>query len=878
MPGPQVDSIYSLIVQALPRFGSLDAAGEAVRGQLDTLKPGLSQQLASEFEEALERVRQQFERIEILHRHSVFHVRPRWYFGPQPTDLHWPAVCGYYLNEKRWPQQDVERIDEASNEVVSLLENPHDPLHPQFSCRGLVVGHVQSGKTANMTAVIAKAMDAGYNTVIVLAGLTNKLRMQTQLRLFTDLVKRNPLNWQVLTPNEIDGDFRAPPLGGFLSHVDKAQLAVIKKNVSPLRELKRAIRRTLPAVLERLRVLVIDDECDQASVNAASRELDMTAINRWIREILASLPAVSYVGYTATPFANVLINPYRPDGQGLDDLYPRDFITALPKSESYFGTERLFGRTPDDPENPRPGEEGLDMIRDVQPEDETRLQPRSRQERNDFRPEMVPSLERAILYFLAACAARRARGDAGQHMTMLVHTSAYVVLHQRVADLIQRWVQSMGAELLRPGSPLGRRMAEIWEDESTRLPNELTQAPRIGTDEVFRHLPPVLEALEFPIENGASDDRIDYSGDPRTYIVVGGSILSRGLTLEGLMVSYFLRTANQYDTLLQMGRWFGYRPGYEDLPRIWMPEELKLRFRALAAVEQEVRDEIDQYRQMRLTPMDIPVRIRAIPGMAITAATKMRAATQCAVSYWGTHRQTFRFSHQDAALLTRNWAAGAELVDAAGHLGLRNEAAGEPRLWQGVPKELILKFFGRYAIEPTHADLLPSMLLPFLELDDERLEHWNLAVVESGRGKQAERALGAAGSVRTVRRARLKDSGRVADIKALMSRADVLLDCGEGIPAGGSWEELKTVRRKRVGDVPLLLLYPIEARSEPEPASKVRAPLDAVHDVLGVGIIFPGSVAEGGNYVSVELRTVSAEDLVEIEEAEAAQAEAAGVE
>src|SRR5690606_13228844 len=171
-----------------------------------------------------------------------------------------------------------------------------------------------------MMAVIAKAMDAGYDTVIVLAGLTNKLRHQTQLRLFTDLVRRNPLNWQVLTPNDIDRDFRAPPHGGFLSHSDKAQLAVIKKNVSPLRELKKAISETYPAVLKQLRILVIDDECDQASVNSARGELDMTAINQRIREILSMLPAVTYVGYTATPFANVLINPYRVDGQELDDL------------------------------------------------------------------------------------------------------------------------------------------------------------------------------------------------------------------------------------------------------------------------------------------------------------------------------------------------------------------------------------------------------------------------------------------------------------------------------------------------------------------------------------------------------------------------------
>jgi hypothetical protein len=786
-------------------------------------------------------------------------------------------VKGFLLNEKKWHEEDVRGIDDASDEVVSLLENPQDPARSQFSCRGLVVGHVQSGKTANMTAVIAKALDAGYDTVIVLAGLTNKLRHQTQLRLYSDLVRRNPLNWQVLTSNEVDRDFRAPAQGGFLSHSDKAQLAVIKKNVSPLGELRKAIKETFPAVLQQLRVLVIDDECDQASVNSAQGELDMTAINQRIRELLTLLPAATYVGYTATPFANVLINPYRVDGQDLDDLYPRDFITALPKADKYFGTERLFGKTPVDPEDIQPDEEGLEMIRDVPEEDEAGLQPRSRKDRDAFQPVMTPSLEAAILYFLACCAARRARGHADQHMTMLVHTSAYVRAHERVAALIQGWVDVHRKDLVDPASEIGSRLERAWIGEQGRLPDDLTDAAPVAIEGIFHYLPKVLECIEFPVENGASDDRIDYSGKPKTYIVVGGSILARGLTLEGLMVSYFLRTANQFDTLLQMGRWFGYRPGYEDLPRIWMPRDLKLRFRALAAVEQEIREDIEQYRMRDLTPMDLAVRIRAIPGMAITAANKMRAARRCAVSYWGTHRQTFRFAHKDTRILEKNWGAGSELVSRIESLGLRDPDAEERKLWRNVPKSSIRRFLESYVVESSHADLLPAMLLPFIDGTDQRLAMWSVGIVESGRGHESDTLLGTIGSVRTVNRARLKDTVGIADIKALMSRRDVLFDCGDEVEGNGSWEELKEARLEAVGQVPLLLLYPIAKESRPERASKARVPLDALHDVLGVGIVFPGSVTEGGNFVSVDLQPLSAEELAAVEEEEAAQAEAAGV-
>ena len=876
MPGPQVERLTTEIFRALTVLGDLDAAAEDVRQGLENLQPGLSENLASELLEARHLVERHFDTIEVLYKHSVLRSKPQWYFGPQPGDLHWPAVRDFMLNHKGWSQQNVDSIHTASNEIVSLLE---DPEQRQFSGRGLVVGHVQSGKTANMTAVAAKALDAGYDTVIVLAGLTNKLRYQTQLRLFHDLVSRNPLNWQVLTPNELDRDFRAPPQGGFLSHSDKAQLAVVKKNVSPLRELKEAVKRTLPAVGSKLRVLLVDDECDQASINSAGSELDMTAINGRIRELLSLLPAVTYVGYTATPFANVLINPYPVDGQELDDLYPRDFITALPRPDGYFGTERLFGLAPADADALEPEEEGLDMIRNVPTEEEAELQPRSRKERHSFQPEMTDSLETAILYFLATCAARHARGDGASHMTMLVHTSAWVITHQRVAALIEGWIDDNRKKLREPGSHLGQRIREIWVAEEHRIPAGITDAPPVAVHRVFDHLETVLDRLEFPVENGASDDRIDYTGEARTYIVVGGSILARGLTLEGLTVSYFLRTANQYDTLLQMGRWFGYRPGYEDLPRIWMPEELGRRFRALAGVEQEIRDDIEQYRQQNLSPMDIAVRIPKIPGMAITASSKMRAARPCSISYWGTHRQTFRFSHRDEALLRVNWSAAAELVSRADTLGLRDSVSegGERLLWRQVPRSSIQRFFETYSLAPPHGDLTPKLVLSFLTQGDPRLDLWNVGIVQAGRGPKSSSPLGPAQTVRMVNRARLSDSNSFADIKALMSRRDVLFDCDPDAQNGSTWAGLKARRTEAVGEIPLLLLYPIDRNSMPQRRSKVRVALDAAFDVLGYGIVFPGSRTEGGNYVSVELNLLSADEIEEIEAEEAAQAEAAGV-
>lgn len=875
----QVNDLIRMIEDALPRTGSIDSAVRDVRGTISRIggdfPPDLWCQAA---EEVKRRYQQQIEILHSVHDPSTW-LRERWYRGPKPGDRHWPSFRAYLQTAKGWRDEDLESLNTSSSEVVSLLGNP---ARNRFNVRGLVVGHVQSGKTANMTAVIAKAADAGYNYIVVLAGLTNSLRYQTQSRLYNDLIQRHPRLWEVLTPPEPTADFVWGRAGGFSVPGDLTRLLVIKKNWAPLGTLEQVIRRTIPIVREKLRVLLIDDECDQASVNAAGEAGDITAINYRIRRILNLLPAVSYVGYTATPFANVLIDPYIRENE-LDDLYPRDFITSLPAPPHYFGPAKLFGKPPADPANPAPEEEGLDMIRHVPDEDEWKLQPANRKEKDDFEPEMPESLETALLYFLATCAARRIRGQGSSHMTMLVHTSPYITLHQKVASLISAWLRDHRQVLSQPDSVLSRKLADVWETEQKRIPPETMGAQSIGTDVILGEIPSVLENVEVLIENSASGDRIDYSGPPRICIVVGGTVLSRGLTLEGLTVSYFLRSANQYDTLLQMGRWFGYRPGYEDLPRIWTSEDLKLKFRALAGIEEEIRTEIEQYRELKLTPMDLAVRIRMIPGMAITAPNKMRAARVVNISFWGTHRQTFRFEHRNRQVLENNWRTAAELVSRCEKMR-RRDAGAASRVWRDVPQEIVLEFLRGYSPHPTHADLAADVLARFVEeTDDSRLESWNVVLVEPQDGRPSEMELGDIGRVRTVRRSRLIGDESMADIKALMSRWDIVLDCPGGAEearraAPDDWESLKEYRRKRVGDTPLLLLYAIDKDSRPDPASRTRTALGAVCDVLGYGIVFPGSVTEREKYVAVELRPNLIDNFEEAAEEEREEAREAGLE
>ncbi|MDS1308886.1 Z1 domain-containing protein [Marinobacter xiaoshiensis] len=874
MSNPQVDKLVEMLEEAMPSSKNLDSALDTVKSRLEALSPGI---LSPEvYAEAYKILAKRLEDVEVIKVNSIISKRDPWYYGPKPSDLHWPALKGYLLKEKDWHPDDVESINASSNEVVSLLNNPKED---RFTCKGLVVGHVQSGKTANMTGVIAKAVDAGYNTIIILAGLTNKLRRQTQLRIIEDLVDRRRLLWDVRTPTDERGDFRTPPSGGLLSNPNGVQLAVAKKNVSPLRQLYQAIKETPKVALDRLKVLIIDDECDQASVNSASGETDMTSINERIRELIHLFPAVTYVGYTATPFANVFINPYKPDGVTLDDLYPSDFVTSLPTPERYFGAKKLFGQPPVESDRDDDGDDGLDMIRFIVEEEIADLQPVKAKDRDVFQPKMTPSLERAILYFLCCCAARRVRGDTDKHMSMLVHTSAYVTMHEKLASLIHGWLETKDEDLKKADSPISELMEEIWQDESKRIDSNITSATSVSFSELFHEIPVVLDAIEVPVENGESSERIDYTKEPKTYIVVGGSVLARGLTIEGLMVSYFLRSASQYDTLLQMGRWFGFRPKYEDLPRIWTTEDLALKFRALAGIEAEVREEIEEYRLREITPMEMAVRVRAIPGMAITAASKMKAANRCAISYWGTHKQTFRFNHKDPDILKKNWQAGADLVSQAENLGLRDESSTSP-LWRDVPRTAVARFFQMYSVHADHKDLSEETLSEFISGGGDALKKWNMAVIGTKRAGESSEALGSIGPVFTVNRAKLNSASRpdTADIKALMSRSDLAVDTDIKFDSTMKWSDLKVSREELAGNKPLLLLYAINKGSEPATTnSKSRSNLEALSDILGFGVVFPGSSDSSGKYFSVDLDFVSGDEIEEIDAEELAQAEAANV-
>lgn len=792
--------------------------------------------------------------------------RPRWYSGPRETDRHWPKLQAYLSTVLKRDDDTVKSINDTSSEIVALLANPGQA---QFRGRGLVVGYVQSGKTANMTAVIAKAADAGYRFIIVLAGLTNSLRHQTQTRLAKDLFNRDPYAWHYHT-DELD--FRLPATRWF-NKMDPVQIAIVKKNVTPLGHLRDMLRQTPGKTLKDLPILIIDDECDQASVNAS--EYSITAINRLIREILSRAPRVQYVGYTATPFANVLISPYAKPGQ-LDDLYPEDFITALPKPASYFGAAELFGGSLLDADATGDAAEGLAMIRRVPAEEAAALRPASRRTKDDFEPSIPPTLETALRYFLLVNACRRARGQDREHSSMLVHSTVYTIVHKRIAKLLKSWKRSTQRKIGKPA--FRAELKALWEKECARVPASRLSLEATSFEALSEFLKKALSDTEIVEENAASEERLDYASKTRTYIVVGGSVLARGLTIEGLAVSYFLRSSTQYDTLLQMGRWFGYRTGYEDLPRIWMTSDLSSAFRDLSRVELEIREDIAEYIKRDVTPLEFAVRIPEIPGLAITTPAKMYNATRVEVSFSNTHPQTIRLRHQDDDVVRDNWLDAGALVTAADAEVGRSDRAAAKRypgghLYKGVSHGLVRDFLGKYRHEPNFP---LEELLKYIDKEaarpDDPVRTWNVGVIESKDGEWAGKALGPLTNVRCFNRARMEDLREgAADIKSLMSRGDVLFDVDAS--HAGAWSDLKARRNEALGAAtPLLLLYPIHKVSEPRDKDSDRLALDAVDHVLGLGLVMP---ERAGSRTKVAV-TLNDPDEAETEDIETELASAGG--
>ncbi|MCX4981105.1 Z1 domain-containing protein [Streptomyces sp. NBC_00572] len=834
---------------------AFDGMYETFKALLDAFPPSEAVKRLEQFNigtEIVQQIRDRHEQEtirvkELEEPHAVvLGNRETWYTGPHPKDKCWPSIEEILL-QGGWPKDPaVKSLDDSSTRVVSLLNHPKEK---SFSTRGLVVGYVQSGKTTNFTSVIAKAADRGYKLFIVLAGVHNGLRRQTQARLVQQLVEPNPAMWSQLTGLDRDFTPQENPASFFGKSNKTHVLCVVKKNAAVLRKLFQWLEKASDYLVD-CPTLIIDDEADQATVATKS-------INPLILSIMGTVPKCAYVGYTASPFANLLIDP------SAADLYPKDFVVNLPKPEGHFGTEVLFGRYALDGEDPEQVDDGYDMIRSVPDDDVPYVRPTTKAEVEGFEPVVTDTMRSAIEYFWLVTAARRVRCSGNPHSTMLIHTSVNTTVHdsfrQPLVRLCERTMQSLTDEkaLLR--------LRRLWDEETARVPAKEFGETKVPFHELLPELKDVLKNCRIIMDNSNSVERLDYENGPVTAIAVGGNTLSRGLTLEGLSVSYFVRAVSAYDTLLQMGRWFGFRNGYADLPRIWMTDELAEWFRHLATVETEMRRDIDRYMTETETPLTFAVRLRTHPALRVTAAAKMRNAVTAASSYGGKRVQTHYF-HTDAEWLGGNIEAARDLVAAA----TRNSVETEDRrnegrfVFRGVPHELVVDFLSTYAFHEkspeNDADLLKGYIHKRVAAGS--LRRWNIAIVGNPKGEDFQFAPGV--SVGRNVRARLavqNPTPGLADIKTLMSRRDAAVDL-DGDVTSLAEQAIMDRRQAELPDTGLLVLYPIDRVSAPSPSKSRRAALDAEEDVIGVGLVFPQPAHDSTveKYISADLSSVRLED------------------
>jgi hypothetical protein len=471
-----------------------------------------------------------------------------WYQGDRKSDRRlFQRYVNFLRQDQGWSQAAIDSLDESTDFVMEELEDP-DRDGP-WDRRGLVVGHVQSGKTANYAGLVSKVADAGYKLIIVLAGMHNALRQQTQRRLDRDFLGYNSLTGpdirigvgiidgsiqaEHLTTQALNGDFsRAVADHVGVGVQQRPVLLVVKKNASILRNLNTWVREILaPRGDAQTRpLLVIDDEADQASVDTGQQEFDEDdipdsdyepkRINGQIRQLLSAFARSAYVAYTATPFANILIHDAAVANEFGEDLFPRSFIINLPTPSNYIGPELVFGV---DRGDEAPAEDPLPLIRHVDQEAEGWIAEGHKKEfqpRYEGEARISPSLEDAIPSFVLVCAARAARGQGRGHNSMLVHVSRFKGVHALVFAQVEEWLTNVKRQMrYRVGAEeLHDRMRELWERDFVVVSREV-RGRAIGRDlhattwlEVEQHLAGAADKIKMQVVNSDMRDAIDYEG------------------------------------------------------------------------------------------------------------------------------------------------------------------------------------------------------------------------------------------------------------------------------------------------------------------------------------------------------------------------------
>jgi hypothetical protein len=815
-----------------------------------------------------------------------------------PTDDRTAWQC--YLNKLKKNGFAEESIDAISHATLKVLRQLSADTSNTDARKGLVIGNVQSGKTANMAALMAMAADWGYNMFIVLSGTIEALRKQTQERLYRDLNNEGcNLRWRSLEHLR-----KGMPPGDRLQDLDfsdssfQRHFTVCLKNSTRLKNLIQWLQQD-PNKQRKLRVIVIDDEADQAGINTADvlNNEEPKRINALITNLVngktwdgkvsvGHYQAMNYIGYTATPYANVL------NEIAIESLFPKDFISTLAVSKEYFGPQQIFGYNAGD----SCYFEGLNIIREVDTKDVDDI--KSIHSGNSTN--IPKSLKDAICWFMCCVACARS-WRLKKPISLLVHTSQKINHHSNIANAISTWItNSQDTDIID-------YCKKIWEQETNLFSKKLfrEQYPNYAqNDDNIKDYPPFdtllpelaqliagerLSFIKLGDENeriyhkhihlcidncarkDATDDdyvRLAYPNEKQltaldyapAFIVVGGATLSRGLTIEGLTSTYFLRSVGQADTLMQMGRWFGYRRGYELLPRIYLTTKARKQFEFLAELDQELRDEIHTMEVKGQSPTEYGVRVKNSPKVSfikITANNKQQLAEPATWEFGGSMKQTFLFDNDEKILksnlnLTKYFLAklGTPVPQKS-----CNAHASHAIVWKDKPFDGAIKeFLGLYKFQErlgVFNDLVP--FFDWIERATQKDAINNWSVILAGTNNESRNIWEASNDIKIRKVFRNQKTTNkvegILNIGTLRTATDSLADIDLEKGNDELKNRVKNAVSKDVNDirllanmdkVPQLIIYIIDKDSKARTSSKAREDLNAVEDIVGICINIPG--------------------------------------
>lgn len=828
---------------------------------------------------------------------------------------HWTALQTFLIEHGGRTEAQVHSLDKASDKVLFGIGDPSIQIGATQSTKGvlqgpqkfsgLVIGYVQSGKTANYTALAAKAYDAGYQLVIVLTGIHNALRRQTQIRMNNELgvlagtPERPTAHSNNSDPKEsimeltsedlLHGDFQYVHLDSKKTLMRGKHLCVTKKNASVLRRLIQWLGSEV-----KVPTLIIDDEADQASINTASftseedldEDIKPTTINGLIRDLKNNCTGhCAYVAYTATPYANVFIDMDANDEKYLQDLYPENFIISLPKPDGYMGPAEFFGPQITGEDS---GEDfSANVLRIMNSEEIKDLQSLHSKHQSGT-PLLTPQLMKSIHQFLLATCARRETAGQALPSSFLVHTSPTVKDQENLGDRISKYVDQMIQSWRYNKEPF----RDILEKEWAELCEELKEDQfKIDFERLTSHLDSLIgrfEGLQVKVLNFRSEDDLDYEITPDLVsIIVGGNKLSRGLTLEGLIFSYFVRkTARepQADTLTQMGRFFGYRREIVDITRVFTTDKLRNDFREISQMEEALRQDIVLYEKTGKTPRDFAPRVQRRAGIMPTAANRMRAAAVKGVSYSGDLIQTtsFDFTNDAVAVNKSNLEQTSKLLTEIENLGLRaaevkSQRETTKRIWTEVPGANVLNFIQAFRTADSANRFVSSHISTYIRdllyhPNDAELTHWSVAVI--GRSPLASLGsenfgldfafgrinrsldLGSEKSIGTLINPLTLSASDAAGDEIIDFTPDEIAEARE-IIANGKQKASTAARSVRPKNRGLLLIYPISPSSvgvtegtnnDMTLGEGVFGDKTVDDTVVGLSIVFPESLLELNEY------------------------------